>query len=1202
MSKASAIAYILVFIFYSTNALANVSPLSRLQRQPDSPLADLQILQIYAQYPTLGADATREQLEEALSLHKLPNTAKVRAQYLLAKILLNTGHPTEAAEQIRQLGFITDWQITGPYPNRANSGLQTAFRIERDRVTTDDFPSCTEHPSQQECAFPSSWLSRRLGENILQHVFSPSRQICVYAQTEIRSNNESEQILFFGASGQSKLFWNGEPLYTDENTYSYGADINRFRIPLKTKNGENTLTVKNCTGLDGEISFFARLETTDGTPLHEFSKPAHFRIPLLNNDEPHTPRKTVLTLLEKSAATALRRNASDTQKTDYAAYALLTDAIGKNHVPRDVARSACFHAKNWEACSTYAKIIDAPNEQRAAYEAVLAQHPVHPQAEVALLALDMNQMGDTDVARRLSSLSEKYPSNPTAQCALLQYLSNALPRAALAHQQTLHNRFSIPLASTCVAESLIKRPAHKYAAEYIDAAKNAEYENLDWHLRALALHPKVSSQAPMSEMSGFFAVGAPTIDQLLEAVQWIKNSPSSKAPRRFFIDVLRHAPRVWQYHKEAGLFYLEQNEQSNGFRQLHYALELAPQNTALREMLSYIDPQPPFYQPYVVDSETFTKLSSQCDTQDDACQLVQNTVVQVYPNGLTSKFTQVVVKINSRSGARQWQQYSEQFSSSQHLDLVAARLYRKNGVIEEATGRATFPVSEPWYRLYYDVEAEVVELPKPNTGDIVEFQFRVDDISDANWYDGYFGTILPLQQHIPIKQWDAVIIHPVEMRLYMDIPSRIAHRTETSPRGETVDIYHASKLPRIPDEPLVSGATSLVDQLHLSTYSEWFQMRDWFRELVQAQLAANDEIKQAVIEITRDQKTEREKISAVYHWVTDHIRYVGLEFGIHGYQPYAVNEIFSRGFGDCKDTASLIVAMLKTIQVDAHIALVRTRSAGPIQTRVPSLSVFNHAIAYVPKYNLWLDGTAKRHGTTEFPFEDQGVASLIIDRSDSGLVETPYRTIDDSSYAEQQYFKIDDHGNADVSIKITATGVFAPWFRTQFDVADSQRVLEKELSLHFTGIHIDDSSFVNFDQYEQTPMITYSAHIPHFGTSATNRIRFPALTPINLRQKFGSVNKRSHDLQLGPLKNTHIRAEFEIPPTYRIISFPKDIHLQSSFGELAISVKVSERKIIVERKFHFNQVMVPANTYRQFVRFCIEVDKAMQQNITVEKE
>src|SRR5262249_20070002 len=152
---------------------------------------------------------------------------------------------------------------------------------------------------------------------------------------------------------------------------------------------------------------------------------------------------------------------------------------------------------------------------------------------------------------------------------------------------------------------------------------------------------------------------------------------------------------------------------------------------------------------------------------------------------------------------------------------------------------------------------------------------------------------------------------------------------------------------------------------------------DWYRHLVAEQLQPDDEIRKAVAATLKDlgdkakaahkPVDERAKIGAIYDLVVKSTRYVGLEFGIHGYKPYRVSEIVKRKSGDCKDKASLLVAMLKLAGVDASLVLVRTRHGGDIAPYPASLAPFDHAIAWVPKFDLFLDGTAEFSGSGELP-------------------------------------------------------------------------------------------------------------------------------------------------------------------------------------------------------------------------------------------
>ncbi len=77
--------------------------------------------------------------------------------------------------------------------------------------------------------------------------------------------------------------------------------------------------------------------------------------------------------------------------------------------------------------------------------------------------------------------------------------------------------------------------------------------------------------------------------------------------------------------------------------------------------------------------------------------------------------------------------------------------------------------------------------------------------------------------------------------------------------------------------------------------------------------------------------------------------------------------ILSRAFGDCKDKASLMHALLEALGIDSRLVLLRMKRLGNLPEEPASLAIFNHAILYLPQYDLFLDGTAEFHGSKSCP-------------------------------------------------------------------------------------------------------------------------------------------------------------------------------------------------------------------------------------------
>src|SRR5467141_3297787 len=160
------------------------------------------------------------------------------------------------------------------------------------------------------------------------------------------------------------------------------------------------------------------------------------------------------------------------------------------------------------------------------------------------------------------------------------------------------------------------------------------------------------------------------------------------------------------------------------------------------------------------------------------------------------------------------------------------------------------------------------------------------------------------------------------------------------------------------------GYSEVLAYVHVSTYKTWDEVGRFYWGLVKDQLRVTDDIRAAAQEAVKGipESDEAARIRAVYEFVVSRTRYVGLEFGINSFKPYPVETILSRRFGDCKDKASLMHAMLEALGIDSRLVLLRTKRLGGIGTAPGSLAVLNHAILYVPKYQLYLDGTAEFHG------------------------------------------------------------------------------------------------------------------------------------------------------------------------------------------------------------------------------------------------
>jgi len=176
-------------------------------------------------------------------------------------------------------------------------------------------------------------------------------------------------------------------------------------------------------------------------------------------------------------------------------------------------------------------------------------------------------------------------------------------------------------------------------------------------------------------------------------------------------------------------------------------------------------------------------------------------------------------------------------------------------------------------------------------------------------------------------------------------------------------------------------------RLLLSTFPDWQAFAEWYDRITKLADEVTPDLEARVVELTRDAKTEREKVLALYNYVTA-LRYVAVPLGVNSFRPHAAAHVLKNQFGDCKDKANLLNTFLHTLNIEAHLALVPRFSQA--QDAIPGLS-FNHAISRVTLngQTVWVDTTDDVCRFGLLPPGDPGRRVLVIDGHTDSLTLLP---------------------------------------------------------------------------------------------------------------------------------------------------------------------------------------------------------------------
>jgi hypothetical protein len=334
--------------------------------------------------------------------------------------------------------------------------------------------------------------------------------------------------------------------------------------------------------------------------------------------------------------------------------------------------------------------------------------------------------------------------------------------------------------------------------------------------------------------------------------------------------------------------------------------------------------------------------------------------------------------------------------------------------------------------------------------------------------------------------------------------------------------------------------------------------------------------------------------------VVQKTRYVALEFGIHGFKPYRCAQIFARGFGDCKDKATLIVTMLGSLGIKATPVIVRTANKGDIEPSPASLAPFDHMIAYVPDLDIYLDGTAEYTGETELPAMDRGALALQVNEGTPKLVHLPDPPASESVSLHKVDATLSADGAAQVDWRADITGVEASEWRVRFhaDATRKQRVQQMIAGL-LPGSTVTAMDAGNLEDVEQKVTLHVKAKAPQFGRQEGDTLDVPMGRKEHMVRDYASLASRKLDVRFYTQWTQVDDWTVHLPPGSRLKNTPQAAKGAGPFGSYEVTVESSPASLHVKTTVTLSKTRILVSEYPAFRAWCEEVDVAMGQRATV---
>jgi transglutaminase-like putative cysteine protease len=334
---------------------------------------------------------------------------------------------------------------------------------------------------------------------------------------------------------------------------------------------------------------------------------------------------------------------------------------------------------------------------------------------------------------------------------------------------------------------------------------------------------------------------------------------------------------------------------------------------------------------------------------------------------------------------------------------------------------------------FVDLKVQQVPFRDISVGDTAVLTLRITE--KEHYIPGQFSWSLLETPSVAQRTVDVTLRTPAGLDIHHD-EQRFAY--EESRQGDDLVRHWSGKFEAEPtEEKNVVDIDLVIPGLRISTFASHEAIAAAYYEQAKAKAAVTPALQQLAEEITRDKGDVRAQAEAIYRWVSRNIRYVAVYFGSGRYVPNDTSTILSRRFGDCKDDATLLSALLAAKGIESEQVLLSTEPAYRFP-KTATLAAFNHVIVYIPALDRYVDPTVPFGNFARLPSGDTGKPVVRVSGKGAVSARTPLLAPEDNVVEIDTRVVTGADGRRQGQTHIEARGDFADLLRAFVAVAEAK--------------------------------------------------------------------------------------------------------------------------------------------------------------------
>jgi tetratricopeptide (TPR) repeat protein len=575
------------------------------------------------------------------------------------------------------------------------------------------------------------------------------------------------------------------------------------------------------------------------------------------------------------------------------------------------------------------------------------------------------------------------------------------------------------------------------------------------------------------------------------------------------------------------------------------------------------------------------------------------THLRFQADGASTRTQTESIKVLSEAGVHAWGVLEFGYASeNEHVEIHYVRVHKADGATVTTPAANALDLPSDVTRaapMYSDLKQKQIPVKALGVGDTLDFEVTyVEDkplVPGQFWFSYNFA-----RSFVDLKE-------VLEIRFPRDKQPKVANAdlkpVITEDGAERVYTWTTSNTaPTKPDGTDNAEEEPKKPSVQISTFASWQQVGEWYGKLAQPQAKVTPEIQAKADALVKNlpagadqnpaQKSDQTeaRIQAIYDFVSIHIHYISLSFGVGRYQPHPAADVLENEYGDCKDKHTLLAALLKAEGIEAWPVLIH--SSEKLDEDVPSPSQFDHLITVIPqgKQYLWLDSTPEIAPYAMLMSSLRDKQALVVAASGAPfLMKTPAAPPFPAEDHLVMRGNLDDGGTFSGHADLTMRGDSEVLYRSIFHASakakwqDLMQAISYRLGFggEVSNVQVDDP-----DITRQPFHLAWDYQRKKYGDWDNRQILPPAGgIPIN----FISEDKKPKSaIALGFPATTTYTAELTLPPGASMEP-PPDVDVKTPFAEYHAKYSVNNGKYLTERRLTVLQKEVPVADWQKYVAF-----------------